>query len=97
VAQPPEIMPVKAAMAQIKPYLTLQPNPAVLPSAISAALKTVTPPAISGPATLYVVKPGDTLARIAKLHQTTVKTLKAVNGLNGDTIAVGTKLKLATA
>jgi len=49
------------------------------------------------PALVYVVKPGDTLSHIAKLHGTTVKTLKAVNGLDGDMIAVGTKLKLPTA
>jgi len=41
-----------------------------------------------------VVKSGDTLARIAMQHRTTVKALKAVNGLDRNTLAVGAKLKL---
>lgn len=54
-------------------------------------------PAGSQPELIYVVKPGDTLIRIARLHRTTVKTLKAVNGLGSDTLAVGAKLKLPPA
>jgi LysM repeat protein len=42
----------------------------------------------------YTVKSGDTLGRIAKAHGTTVKALKAANGLTSDRIAVGAKLKL---
>jgi LysM repeat protein len=94
---PPEVLPVKVATIQPKPVLTLQSNPVTPAPAASAALKTVTPPAISGPETLYVVKPGDTLIRIAKIYRMTVKSLKSVNGLSGDTIVVGTKLKLPTA
>jgi LysM repeat protein len=37
------------------------------------------------------------LIRIAKIYRMTVKSLKSVNGLSGDTIVVGTKLKLPTA
>ena len=55
------------------------------------------PSTVSAPETVYVVKAGDTLTRIAKQHQTTVKAIKAVNGLNRDTIGVGMKLKLPTA
>ena len=43
---------------------------------------------------VYVVKPGDTLTRIANLHQTSVKALKTVNNLDSDTIIVGDTLKL---
>lgn len=42
----------------------------------------------------YTVKPGDTLARIAKRHGTSVKAIKAASNLKGDRINVGQKLKL---
>ena len=51
----------------------------------------------SQPETLYVVKSGDTLIRIAKVHGTTVKALKAANGLENDRIVVGAKLKIPAA
>ncbi len=47
--------------------------------------------------TVYVVKPADTLSRIAKTHGTTVSALKAANGLDTDRIAIGMKLKLPEA
>lgn len=47
--------------------------------------------------TVYVVKSGDTLSRIAKAHGTTVKAIEAANGLNGDRILVGAKLKIPEA
>lgn len=46
------------------------------------------------PETLYVVKSGDTLSHIARAHGTTVKALKAANGLETDLILVGAKLKI---
>jgi LysM repeat protein len=51
----------------------------------------------SQPETLYVIKSGDSLTRIAKAHGTTVKALKAANGLENDRIVVGAKLKIPTA
>jgi peptidoglycan endopeptidase LytE len=54
-------------------------------------------PAVRTQESIYVVEPGDNLTRIAKLHRTTVSELKALNGLNRDTLAVGMKLKLPTA
>jgi LysM repeat protein len=42
----------------------------------------------------YVVKSGDTLGRIAKAHGTTVKAIKAANGLTNDRLAVGRSLKM---
>jgi LysM repeat protein len=47
--------------------------------------------------TLYVIKSGDTLTRIARAHGTTVKALRAANGLEGDRIVVGAKLKIPEA
>jgi LysM repeat protein len=46
---------------------------------------------------LYVVKAGDNLTRIAKVHGTTVKALKAANGLEGDRIVAGARLKIPEA
>ncbi len=43
---------------------------------------------------IYVVKPGDTLTRIAARHGTTVKELRAYNNLRTDRILVNQKLKL---
>jgi LysM repeat protein len=48
-------------------------------------------------AAIYVVKPADTLSRIAKTHGTTVNALKALNGLATDRIGIGMKLKLPEA
>jgi LysM repeat protein len=49
------------------------------------------------PETIYVIKSGDSLTRIAKAHGTTVKALKTANGLENDRIVVGAKLKIPTA
>ena len=50
-------------------------------------------PADSGTET-YVVKSGDSLSKIAKIHGTTVKALRAANNLKTDQIKVGQKLKI---
>jgi len=42
----------------------------------------------------YVVQPGDYLGRIALKNNTSVKELKRINGLTGDTIYIGQILKL---
>ncbi|MBN1915114.1 MAG: LysM peptidoglycan-binding domain-containing protein [Parachlamydiales bacterium] len=43
---------------------------------------------------IYIVKPGDSLDRIAKNHRTSVAKLKEINDLKHDLIVVGQKLKL---
>jgi LysM domain len=43
---------------------------------------------------VYTVMPGDTLGGIAKMHKTTVASIKAKNGLRSDIISVGQKLKI---
>ena len=62
-------------------------------SAPSTALASTT----SRPEVLYIVKSGDTLSSIAKAKGTTVKSLKAANGLSGDRILAGTELKIPEA
>lgn len=95
IAEASEPSPAQEVVAaETKPVVAVQSKPVAPPVVTPAA---ITPPTISGSETFYVVKPGDTLSRIAKLHQTTVKTIKAVNGLSSDIIAVGAKLKLPTA
>jgi nucleoid-associated protein YgaU len=69
-------------------------NPAPQPN-VNPVVRPVAP--VSQPQTLYVVKSGDTLSRIAKAHGTTVKALKSANSLEGDRIVVGAKLKIPTA
>jgi cell envelope opacity-associated protein A len=43
---------------------------------------------------LYVVKSGDTLAQIARAQGTSVRALKAANGLSNERLLVGVRLKL---
>jgi LysM repeat protein len=92
-----ETHPIKAAGAEPKPIIVLLANPARPLSAAPAASKQSAPSAVIAPETVYVVQPGDTLTRIAKQHRTTVKALKSVNGLKGDLLGVGMKLRLPTA
>ena len=81
-----------------------------IPPAAEAASITAPAPAPLGTATaeagmappgnfqaVYVVKTGDNLIKIAKAHGTTVKALKAANGLKGDRIVPGKKLRIPVA
>jgi LysM repeat protein len=85
-----------ALMMEQKPKPGPQPN-------LNATRRTAPPVSkenavtASHPEALYVVKSGDSLIRIAKVHGTTVKALKAANGLEGDRIVVGARLKIPTA
>jgi len=44
--------------------------------------------------TVYLVRPGDTLARIARSQGVSVKSLKAANHLKNDQISTGEKLRI---
>ncbi len=86
------------------PALNVEQKPKPGPQPNLNATSRTTPPAskenavaASQPEKLYVVKSGDSLTRIAKAHGTTVKALKAANGLEKDRIVVGAKLKIPTA
>lgn len=54
-------------------------------------------PATTDDSTIYAVKKGDTLGRIAKRFDTTVELLMGSNNLKGDLIRAGDKLKVSTA
>jgi LysM repeat protein len=80
-----------------KPVPTTATNPVAPPAALQPAVQKSPSKAAVSSESVYVVKPGDTLNRIARIHKTTVKALKTANDLDGDMIAVGAKLKLPPA
>jgi len=51
-------------------------------------------PAIGEDSIEYVVQPGDSLYVLARKFNTTIELIKKVNGLEGDTIRVGQRLKI---
>ena len=69
-----------------------------IPAGAAAAAAASTPgaaaEAASAESTVYVVKSGDMLFRIAKTHGTTVKKIMALNDLRSTSIRAGQKLKL---
>lgn len=86
--------PVAAAPAppSPEPAASTEPTPPPpAPPSVASQPAAVTPRSAE---TVYVVKKGDSLARIAKSHGTSVKALKAANGLKSDLIAAGRKLKI---
>jgi len=85
-----------AQIVEQKPTLSPAPDLAGATKSVPAVSNENVAPA-SHSETIYVVKAGDNLTRIAKLHGTTVKALKAANRLNNDNIVVGAKLKIPTA
>jgi LysM repeat protein len=50
---------------------------------------------VTSSAKIYVVKSGDTLEKIARLHGTTIQAVRTVNRIKGDLIHPGQKLQLA--
>jgi lipoprotein-anchoring transpeptidase ErfK/SrfK len=46
--------------------------------------------------TIYEIKPGDTLTKIAKAFKTTVELIQKANGIEGDKIMPGEKIKIWT-
>ena len=77
-------------------------NPGVDSTRLKVGQKLAIPPAASvatatvgsGSENSYLVKTGDTLGKIAQANGTSVKEIKALNGLTTDRIKVGDKLKL---
>jgi len=86
-----------ASAAEQTPAVNPQPEPAATSPAAPTAATANTAPDARPSGTVYVVKSGDTLSRIARTYGTTVKALEAANGLTDDRILVGAKLKIPTA
>jgi LysM repeat protein len=63
-------------------------------SASTLAECDVVKPSIGSQAGVIIINPGDTLARIARTHSTTVPELKKLNRLNTDQIVAGRELRL---
>lgn len=61
-----------------------------------AVATTLLMPTLAQASTIYTVKSGDSLWRIAQNNGTTVNALKTANGLTGDLILIGQTLKLPT-
>lgn len=84
---------IQAANPGVNPRRLQIGQKLVLPAPKPAGSAIAPAPTASGDST-YIVKSGDTLTRIASRNNTTVKELKALNGLTTDRINVGQKLKL---
>ncbi len=65
-----------------------------VPSASAPATLSAPAPTTSSDTSVYLVKTGDTLEKIAKSHGTTVKTIMSLNSLKSTKINIGQKLKL---
>jgi len=74
----------RAAAAAAAPAVNRQPAASSVPQSGQSEL-------------IYVVKSGDTVARIAKAHGTTAQALRAANSLKNDRLIVGMKLKVPAA
>lgn len=94
---PPGQVQTVPAMPQTTLASAPEPKPAVNPQSEPAAFSKAATPDASQSGTVYVVKSGDTLSRIAKTHGTTIQAIEAANGLTDDRILVGAKLKIPTA
>lgn len=93
----PAVTPQPAPTAQ--PALVPMPrsNPGVMPQPVPTVQKASMTPTFSQTPSVYIVKSGDTLMKIAKAHGVTLSALKSANDLANDKILVGAKLKIPTA
>ncbi len=104
VAQTPAPLPTQApettTLSEPVPSPTPTRGSVQVPQPEMASFKparTATPPPeklAPVPYATYVVKPRDTLIRIAKLHRTTVKAIRGLNDLKSERILVGQKLNV---
>jgi LysM repeat protein len=77
------------SLPQVSPHATALLSAPTVPKANTSA--------IGHAKTIYVVKPGDNLTRIAKTQGTTVKAIQTANGLASDRLVIGVKLKIPAA
>ena len=97
-----EIASLKAAIADLRREMQSQRGEIVKDlsgriakiQAAAPAPKPVEQKVVIGPHQEYVVQSGDTLSLISQAFGTTVSKIKEMNGLKGDGLRVGQKLKL---
>ena len=105
--QPSPVASVRPGLVRPTNWPTNEPWPPdtrATPTATQAPSPNLSPtPAVSSPTvtpsqdteyTIYTVRRGDTLYSIARRYQTTVEAIKAANGLTGDQIQVGQRLRI---
>jgi LysM repeat protein len=87
---------IQAANPNVDPKKLQINQKLMLPPPSATAPKTATATAPTNGENIYTVKSGDTLIQLAKHYGTTTKAIKSLNGLTGDQIKVGQKLKIPT-
>jgi LysM repeat protein len=102
---PAPLTPLGIAPALIQPVIATEPplEKPVTPPAVRKAVQKSSPPQMQRPtanqprkAKVYVVKAGDTVEKIAKLHGTSVQALKAENNLKNQLLKPGQQLRVSS-
>ncbi len=90
------VEPQSSQISMVQPKPSMPATPCVIAQPVVSAPQPGTPQ-VSPAESVYVVKPGDNLTHIAKLHGITIKAIQAANNLTSDRIVVGAKLKIPQA
>jgi cell envelope opacity-associated protein A len=73
---------------------SLSRNQEILQTAMNSLMDLMKVGPLEAGVKTYRVKAGDSLEKIARAHNTTIKTIKALNNLTKDTIVIDQVLKL---
>jgi LysM repeat protein len=84
----------KPRSLKIDEKLTIPPPTPAAPGAVASAGSAAAPGASGATGEVYVVKPGDTLGKVAKKFGVTVKQLRAANNIKGDRILPKQRLNI---
>jgi LysM repeat protein len=90
----PAISPSPSVASVASPSPTRSSAPTPMPSAIADPSEAVAASPSPSFRVAYTVKKGDTLSGIAQKFSTTAATIKAANGLSGNTLKVGQVLNI---
>jgi LysM repeat protein len=87
---------LKSDMIYVGQKLKVSGKTAVTPAPKPTPVKPVVKPVVNnGNSSVYIVKSGDTLGKIALQSNMTVQEIKALNGLKSDFLSIGQKLKVS--
>jgi LysM repeat protein len=93
---PPQMTPSEPSVAAARP--NVPPTPVVAAEPPEPSHARTAAPGVKGngssTSSVYVVKTGDSLTKIARAHGTTLRALRTANNLKTDRILVGQKLKI---